>query len=87
MATNSGKESRKGAVKNRSQIYNPSTGNYVKRDTKTGQFIDVKSDGKPFKGVRKEGISIKANPSVKKEIAKKSESAVIKIKNQKKSGK
>ena len=87
MATNSGKDSRKGAVKNRSQIYNPSTGNYVKRDTKTGQFIDVKSDGEPVKGVRKEGISIKANPNVKKEIAKKSERAVIKIKNQKKSGK
>jgi len=25
-----------------------------KRDTSTGQFMDVKKDGTPFKGVRKE---------------------------------
>lgn len=85
MATNSGKNSRTGAVKGRSQVYNPSTGNYVKRDTNTGKFIDVKSDGKPFKGVTKESVSIKANPSVKKEIATKSESAVINLKNRKNS--
>ncbi len=81
MATNSGKNSRKGAVKDRSQVFNPSTGNYVKRDTTTGRFLDVKSDGKPFKGVRKEAVTIKANPNVKKETAKKSENAVIKLKN------
>jgi hypothetical protein len=84
MATNSGKNSRKGAVKDRSQVFNPSTGNYVKRDTNTGRFIDVKSDGKPFKGVRKESVTIKANPNVKKETAKKSEKAVINLKNRKK---
>ena len=87
MATNSGNNSRKGAVKDRSQVFNPSTGNYVKRDTQTGRFIDVKSDGKPFKGVRKEAITIKPNPNVKKDTAKKAESAVIKIKNNKKTGK
>ena len=87
MATNSGKDSRKGAVKNRSQVFNPTTGNYIKRDTQTGKFIDVKSDGKPFKGVRKESITIKANPNVKKDTAKKSESAVIKVRNNKKGGK
>lgn len=81
MATNSGKNSRQGAVKGRSQVFNPATGNYVKRDTNTGRFIDVKSDGKPFRGVVKESVSIKANPNVKKEIAKKSESAVINLKN------
>jgi hypothetical protein len=86
MATNSGNNSRKGSVKNRTQVYNPSTGNYVKRDTQTGRFIDIKSDGKPFKGVRKESITIKSNPNVKKETAKKAESAVIKIKNNKKNG-
>ena len=84
MATNSGKNSRKGAVKDRSQVFNPSTGNYVKRDTTTGKFLDVKSDGKPFKGVRKEAVTIKANPNVKKETAKKSENAVIKLKNRNK---
>ncbi|WP_415060096.1 hypothetical protein [Flavobacterium sp.] len=84
MATNSGNNSRKGPVKGRSQVYNPSTGNYVKRDTATGKFIGVKSDGTPFKGVRKEPVSIKPNPNVKKDTAKKAESAVIKIKNNKK---
>jgi hypothetical protein len=83
MATNTGNSSRKGAVKDRSQVFNPATGNYVKRDTKTGRFIDVKSDGKPFKGVLKESVKIKANPNVKKEIANKSESAVIKLMNRK----
>lgn len=45
---------RKGAVKDRSQTYNPKTDRYVKRDTDTGKFIDQKADKKPFKGVRKE---------------------------------
>jgi hypothetical protein len=55
MATNppSGDGHRKGMVKGRSQTKTPS-GHYVKRDTETGQFMDVKSDKKPFKGVRKE---------------------------------
>lgn len=43
-----------GAVKQRSQTQTP-TGNWVKRDTQTGRFLDVKtSDAKPFKGVRRE---------------------------------
>ena len=83
MATNSGKNSRNGAVKDRSQVFNPSTGNYVKRDTSTGRFIDVKSDGKPFRGITKEAVSIKANPNIRKEVAKKSETAVINLKNRK----
>jgi len=45
---------RRGAVKDRSQTYNPKIERYVKRDMHTGQFMDVKSDDKPFKGVRKE---------------------------------
>lgn len=44
---------RNGMVKKRSQVYNPKIDRYVKRDADTGQFMDVKSDGKPFKGVRK----------------------------------
>lgn len=83
MATNSGDNSRKGAVKDRSQVFNPTTGHYVKRDTSTGRFIDVKSDGKPFKGIRRETITIRPNPNVNKNIAKKAESAVIKIRNSK----
>lgn len=42
-----------GAVKERSQFQHPN-GHYVKRDVNTGRFMDVKSDNKPFKGVRKE---------------------------------
>ena len=56
MATNKpyGDNRRIGAVRERSQTFNPVTQQYVKRDTTTGRFMDVKKDGKPFKGVRKE---------------------------------
>jgi len=55
MATNppKGDGHRNGAVRDRSQTQAPS-GHYVKRDTGTGRFMDVKSNMKPFKGVRKE---------------------------------
>ena len=55
MAKNTGEGSRKGAVSGRSQVKNPVTGNYVKRDETPGagkgEFMDVKSDGSKFKGV------------------------------------
>lgn len=54
MARNTGDEQRKGTVKDRTQTENPLTGTFTKRDTKTGEFIDVKEDDKPFKGVAKE---------------------------------
>lgn len=56
MATNppSGDGHRNGAVKGRSQTFNKATEKWVKRDSNTGRFMDVKSDGTPFKGVRKE---------------------------------
>lgn len=57
MATNkpTGDNSRKGAVKDRSQVYNPKIDSWVKRDSDTGRFMDVKtSNDKPFKGIRKE---------------------------------
>lgn len=55
MATNPpiGDGRRNGMVRNRSQTKTPYD-KYVKRDTSTGQFMDVKADKKPFKGVRKE---------------------------------
>ncbi len=53
MAKNTGNGYRVGAVKKRSQVENPS-GHFTKRDADSGQFIDQKSDGTPFKGVRKE---------------------------------
>lgn len=56
MAVNkpNGDNSRKGAVKERSQVLNPKTDQYVKRDTNTGRFMDVKTSGGKFKGVRTE---------------------------------
>jgi len=56
MATNppTGDGHRNGAVKERSQVYNPQNETWVKRDTTTGRFMDQKADGTPFKGVRKE---------------------------------
>ena len=56
MATNppSGDGHRNGALKGRSQTFNPKAEQWVKRDSETGRFIDVKKDGTPFKGIRKE---------------------------------
>ncbi|MEG3440361.1 hypothetical protein V0288_24755 [Pannus brasiliensis CCIBt3594] len=54
MAKNTGEGYRKGAVDNRSQVYNPKTDQWVKRNAETKRFMDVKQNGDPFKGVRKE---------------------------------
>ena len=56
MATNppSGDGHRQGAVRDRSQTYNPQNERWVKRDTNTGRFVDQKADDRPFKGVRRE---------------------------------
>jgi hypothetical protein len=56
MATNppSGDGHRNGAVRHRSQTFNPQNQRFVKRNDDTGRFMDQKSDGKPFKGVRRE---------------------------------
>jgi hypothetical protein len=42
-----------GAVRDRTQFQHPN-GHWVKRDADTGRIKDVKSDGRPFKGVTKE---------------------------------
>jgi hypothetical protein len=54
MATNTGKNYREGEVRERSQVQNPRTGDFVMRNSTTGEFVAVKRDGTPFKGVRKE---------------------------------
>jgi len=51
-----GDNARRGAVRDRSQVFNPSTQTWTKRDAGNGQFMDQKKDGEPFKGVRKERI-------------------------------
>ena len=59
MARNTGEDHRIGSVDDRTQVHNPATGHWTKRNreagsAKAGQFMDVKSDGEPFKGVTKE---------------------------------
>jgi hypothetical protein len=53
LAKNTDKGYREGAVRDRSQFQTPS-GDWAKRNDKTGRIMDVKQDGKPFKGVRRE---------------------------------
>lgn len=53
MAGNTGKGFRRGAVSERSQFKGPN-GNAIKRDTATGKFLQQKTTGGDFKGVRKE---------------------------------
>lgn len=48
-----GDNKRIGAVRRRSQTQ-MRNGAWVKRDATTGRFMNVKSDDRPFKGVRKE---------------------------------
>lgn len=45
---------REGAVDRRSQFFNPNTDLWQKRDVDTGRWMDVKTSGGTFKGVRKE---------------------------------
>jgi hypothetical protein len=45
---------RQGQVEDRSQAYNDKIDRWTKRDADTGKFMDQKTDGEPFKGVRKE---------------------------------
>jgi len=54
MSKNTGRGFRRGAVRGRSQTWNPVTRLWVKRDDATGRFMDGKTTGGRFKGVRKE---------------------------------
>jgi len=54
MAKNTGKDSRIGSVDGRSQVWNPKTDQWVKRDDETGRFMGQKADGQPYKGVARE---------------------------------
>lgn len=45
---------REGAVTHRSQTYNHITNLWIKRDTETGRFMDNKTSGNKFKGIRSE---------------------------------
>lgn len=54
MAKNTGRGFRRGAVRTRSQVRNPLTQLWAKRDDSSGRFVDVKTGGGRFKGVRRE---------------------------------
>lgn len=54
MAKNTGQGHRRGAVRGRSQTHNQRTAIWTKRNSRTGEFMDGKTNGEPFKGVRKE---------------------------------
>lgn len=53
MATNTGKDFRRGAVTARTQ-FERTDGLWQKRDERTGAFMEVKQSGGPFKGVARE---------------------------------
>ena len=55
MATNppEGDGHRNGAVRKRSQFKHPN-GHWIKRDKRTGQIVNVKSDKRRFKGITRE---------------------------------
>jgi hypothetical protein len=56
MASNkpSGDNVRRGAVRKRSGSENPGTGMMTKRNKESGEYMDAKTSGGKFKGVRKE---------------------------------
>ncbi len=53
MARNTGDGFRRGAVTARTQ-FRRRDGHWQKRDERTGQLMNVKNDGTPFKGVARE---------------------------------
>lgn len=54
MAKNTGRGSRTGAIAGRSQVQNRRTGMTIRRETTTGRFLQAKTSGGSFKGVKKE---------------------------------
>lgn len=45
---------REGMIDHRSQFLNPITDLWQKRNSETGRWMDVKTSGRKFKGVRRE---------------------------------
>ena len=52
MGGNTGNRYRNGQVKDRKQVFNPKTGQYVKINTETGKIMSSKET--PYKGVREQ---------------------------------
>lgn len=80
MADNNTMKGGKQTSRNVSQILNPQTGHYIKRDVDTGLFIAAKQDGKPFEGVIIEkGTPLPTHPKLSKALASKIERAFLKV--------
>ena len=54
MARNTGDGFRRGSVDQRTQVFNPRSETWTKRNADSGRFMQGKEDGTPFKGVAKE---------------------------------
>lgn len=77
MATNTGKGFRRGAVRNRTQVENKRTRDFVKRNEdkgskQDGKFMDNKTDHTPFKGVAKEKDQRRTSASRRRSTAARS---------------
>jgi hypothetical protein len=48
-----GDKTRVGFIERRSQINNPITGTWTKRENRGAKFMDVKAVARPFSGIRK----------------------------------
>jgi hypothetical protein len=81
MDTNSRHGRAKSLVKNDTQIFNPLTGHYLKRDTESGLIIDVKTDGKPYKGIVKEPVLTASGKADDYDRAVRIETAMMKTHN------
>lgn len=49
-----GDNARRGAGRDRSQVFNPTNQTWTKRDTGNGRFMDRKKDDESFRDIRKE---------------------------------
>ena len=78
MATNIGKSASQGAAK-KTQTYNPATGQYVRRDARTGRFEATKQDGTPFEGIKKEMLKVRVNPNIPPETLARAHRAVAAV--------
>jgi hypothetical protein len=55
MGKNTGEGFRQGQQKDRKQVFNQKTGQYIKIDTETGKFMSTKDT--PYKGIRTKRIT------------------------------
>lgn len=79
MATNTGKGSRKGAVKQQPQLLNAATGEYVILDPVTRQLVVVNKEGTPFKAASDEQPPVFMHPKATLADLRKAAKAVMSV--------